>query len=102
MESSSKFVLDHDSLRNLLENLRTSGYQIIGPKLKDQTIAYDYLASFEDLPLGYADDQDNGSYRVHKIKDNSVFSNYTVGQNSIKQFIFPANKTIQQRYDLRP
>ena len=94
MEGSSKFVLEVDEFRDLLNNLRKNGYQIIGPKLKDEAIVYDFIDGFEDLPVGYSDLQNNGYYRVHKEDDRSLFSNYTVGQNSIKQFIFPACKTI--------
>lgn len=94
MEGSSKFVLKVDGFRDLLNNLRKNGYQTIGPKLKDEAIVYDFIDGFEDLPVGYSDLQNNGYYRVHKEDDRSLFSNYTVGQNSIKQFIFPAYKTI--------
>jgi len=94
MAEFSKFFLGYKNLQNLPEKLQKNGYQLIGPRIKNQAIVYDYINSFDDLPVGYNDTQERGRYRIEKTDGAVVFNNYTVGQNSIKQFIYPACKTI--------
>ena len=78
-----------DGLSALLQVLRHRGYRLVGPTLRDGAIVYDEIASAADLPQGWTDVQDGGTYRVERRKDQALFG-YPVGPHSWKKFLFPA------------
>ncbi len=59
-------VLDLDGLGALLGALRERGYRLVGPTLRDGAIVYDEIASLDDLPAGWTDEQDGGTYRLRR------------------------------------
>ncbi len=61
---------------------------MIGPTVRDGAIVYDELASAADLPVGWTDEQDGGTYRLRKRSDTALFG-YVVGPHSWKQFLHP-------------
>jgi ferredoxin len=75
-------------IRALFEVLRAQGYDLVGPRLQDGAIIYDRLASIDDLPAGWTDEQDGGRYRLSKREDDALFG-YAVGPHSWKKFLFP-------------
>ncbi len=77
-----------DGLAALLQVLRRRGYRLGGPTLRDGAIVYDEIASAADLPKGWTDVQDGGSYRVERRTDQALFG-YPVGPHSWKKFLFP-------------
>jgi ferredoxin len=81
--------IDRDGLDKLLAALQKKGYQTIGPRLDSGAIVYEEVRSTEDFPIGYADRQDGGSYRLTKEDHPSLFG-YVVGPDSWKKFLFPA------------
>src|SRR5215467_15286004 len=93
MDSSSIRVNDHivierEHLQQLFAALTSKGYQIVGPTVRDKAIVYDTLFSVADLPVGYTDEQEGGTYRLKKRADEAVFG-YVVGPQSWKKFLFP-------------
>ncbi|HTV55084.1 MAG TPA: 4Fe-4S dicluster domain-containing protein [Terriglobia bacterium] len=68
--------------------LREKGYQVLGPRMRDGAIVYDELNSAADLPAGWTDEQDGGTYRLRKRNDEAVFG-YAVGPHSWKKFLHP-------------
>ena len=46
------------------------------------------LTSVDDLPVGYTDEQDGGSYRLKRRRDAALFG-YNVGPHSWKKFLHP-------------
>jgi sulfhydrogenase subunit beta (sulfur reductase) len=78
-----------DGLDALLQALRRRGYRLVGPTLRDGAIVYDEIASAADLPAGWTDVQDGGTYRVERRNDQALFG-YPVGPHSWKRFLFPA------------
>ena len=82
-------VLSIEGLDALFEALRRRGYRLVGPALRDGAIVYDEIASAADLPAGWTDVQDGGTYRVVRRNDQAVFG-YPVGPHSWKRFLFPA------------
>ena len=81
-------VLERESLGTLFEALVRQGYKILGPTLHEGAIVYDELTSTSDLPAGWTDEQDGGTYRVKRRNDGALFG-YVVGPHSWKKFLFP-------------
>ncbi len=79
-----------DELQALLDHLASEGYRVLGPKLRDEAIIYDDIAS---LPVGLGDSQDAGRYRVTQRRDQSRFG-YNLGPGSWKQFLFPPEESV--------
>ena len=75
--------------------LRERGYRVLGPTLRDGAIVYDELASADELPAGWTDVQEPGSYRVERRGDEARFG-YAVGPHSWKQFLFPPRVRLWQ------
>lgn len=85
-----KVTLEVAQLDALFEALTRRGYQLVGPTLREGAIAYDHLNSVKDLPAGWSDEQDGGTYRLKRRHDSALFG-YAVGPHSWKKFLHPAN-----------
>jgi ferredoxin len=75
-------------LQFLLAVLERRGYTCVGPTVRDGAIVYDEIHSEADLPIGYTDEQDGGTYRLQKRNDEARFG-HTVGPQSWKRYLFP-------------
>jgi len=81
-------VITLEGLGALFEALRRRQYTLVGPTVGDGAIVYGELQSPADLPRGWTDEQDGGTYRLVRRNDEAVFG-YVVGPHSWKQFLFP-------------
>lgn len=88
-----KFTLDREVLQKLILELTDSGYQVMGPTVRDGAIVYDKVNSLADLPEGWTDEQEGGTYRLKKRHDQALFG-YNVGPHSWKQFLFPPKQKL--------
>src|SRR5499425_2382328 len=79
-------VTDCNCVHFLLNALQKRGYTCIGPTVRDAAIIYDEIRSEQDLPIGYTDEQDGGTYRLTKRNDQARFG-YAVGPHSWKQHL---------------
>ena len=79
-------ALEAEHLQRLFDLLIRRGYRVMGPSLRDGAIVYDELSSSADLPAGWTDVQDGGSYRLKKREDQALFG-YAVGPHSWKKFL---------------
>ncbi len=82
-------VIEPEALEGLLGALTGRGFRVVGPTVRDGAIVYDDLESAADLPIGWTDSQDAGSYRLERREDEARFG-YAVGPHSWKQFLLPA------------
>jgi sulfhydrogenase subunit beta (sulfur reductase) len=85
-------VITLQQLERLFPALHSRGYQVIGPIVRDGAIVYDVVESLSDLPAGWADEQEAGSYRLRRHNNNndgSLFG-YVVGPQSWKKYLHPA------------
>ena len=57
-------VLELDGLDALIGALSSRGYDVVGPTVRDGAIVYDEIESASDLPAGWTDVQDGGTYRL--------------------------------------
>jgi ferredoxin len=79
----------------LLEGLKKQGYQLVGPTRQNEAIVYDTLETVNDLPSGWTEEQEAGTYRL-KRRDDEAFFGYTVGPHSWKKFLFPSRQRLWQ------
>jgi ferredoxin len=84
----ASLALDAEGLDDLLKALQRNGYQVVGPRVRDQAIVYDELASAADLPVGWTDRQEGGTYRLER-RDDGAFFGYVVGPHSWKKYLHP-------------
>jgi hydrogenase maturation protease len=88
-------VLHRRNFQHLLDALASRGYRIVGPTVRDGAIVYDEIHTASDLPEGWTDQQDGGTYRLTRRDDAAVFG-YAVGPHSWKKFLFPPRTRLWQ------
>ena len=87
------YIASKEQLDELLQKLKSVGYQLIGPTIKDQAIIYDNINRIADLPIGWTDQHDKGSYKIVERKDQALFG-YNVGPHTWKKFLFPPEQSL--------
>ncbi len=93
LKNCPKTVIDRAGLDCLFDSLRVRGFTVVGPTVRDGAIIYDNLGSTNDLPMGWTDEQEAGSYRLKKRSDKALFG-YTVGPHSWKKYLFPPRQRL--------
>jgi ferredoxin len=88
-------VIEPGALEGLVQTLADLGFRVLGPTVRDGAIVYDDLASADELPIGWTDDQAPGRYRLEKRNDAARFG-YAVGPHSWKQFLLPPRLRLWQ------
>ncbi len=79
-------------LEEIIHQLKQQGYRTVGPQIADGAIVYDALDSPDQLPIGYLDQQDGGTYRLTPAGD--AWFDYVVGPHSLKNYLFPPRDTL--------
>ena len=82
-------ILERHHLQTLIDILHKRGYQVIGPTRGEGAIVYNDLNSTANLPIGWTDEQDGGTYRLEKRNDKAFFG-YNVGPHSWKKYLLPS------------
>jgi sulfhydrogenase subunit beta (sulfur reductase) len=72
----------------ILNRLRESGYQTLGPRVKNDTLVYEPIETLKDLPQGYITEQEAGRFRLIHTGHGRYFD-LIPGAQSWKQFLFP-------------
>ena len=88
MESRPTAVFPASALDEMLDAIRRRGFRLVGPVVQDGAICYGDITSAADLPAGWTDEQDAGSYRLRRRDDEALFG-YAVGPHSWKKYLFP-------------
>ncbi|MHC5109974.1 MAG: 4Fe-4S dicluster domain-containing protein [Planctomycetota bacterium] len=81
-------MIERHTLDDLFIVLKSNGYTLVGPTVRDQAIVYDEIYSIDDLPTGWVDRQKPGSYSLVKREDKALFG-YAAGPQSWKKYLFP-------------
>jgi len=81
-------VIERSRLPALFGALKARGFQLAGPTVRDGAIIYDEINEVADLPAGWTEVQEAGTYRLQRRGDNALFG-YTVGPHSWKKYLFP-------------
>ena len=88
MPESDRVVIRPEALDALFAALRARSYRVLGPTVADGAIVYADLDGADELPVGWKDRQDGGTYRLERRDDEARFG-FAVGPHSWKQFLFP-------------
>lgn len=95
------WFLPRERFQELLDILREDGRKLIGPTLADGAITYDEIASVDELPKGWRDEQKPGTYKLVRRDDERLFG-YVVGPTSWKRYTYPARVPMAiARYERR-
>ena len=84
----NEHVIEPPGLDHLIGLLHERGYRVLGPTVRDGAIVYDELDAAADLPVGWTDRQEGGSYSLDRRDDDACFG-YAVGPHSWKRYLFP-------------
>ncbi|MFY9268367.1 MAG: 4Fe-4S dicluster domain-containing protein [Candidatus Manganitrophaceae bacterium] len=83
-------IVQREALQRLFDVLKDKGYSLAGPTIRDnageKAIVYDELHSVSDLPIGWTDEQNGGSYRLKQREDAACFG-YAAGPHSWKKYL---------------
>ncbi|WP_394842358.1 hypothetical protein LZC95_35450 [Pendulispora brunnea] len=94
---AARELLTRDALADLVEALRSDGYDILGPLVRDGAIVIGPIEALSDLPAGMTDEQEPGSYRLRRRQDGALFG-YAVGPHSYKrEFLLPEVRLLRIR-----
>lgn len=88
LDIGEQVILEREDFQQLFAALGSRGYEVVGPTVRDGAIIYDTLTSVDELPIGYTDEQDGGSYRLRRRGDAALFG-YAVGPHSWKRYLHP-------------
>lgn len=89
MKVGGEVIIEAERLGDLFGVMAVAGYQTLGPTVCDGAIVYGKVASVSDLPVGWHDFQDAGSYRLSK-DDPLTFFGYVLGSHSWKRYLHPS------------
>ena len=81
-------VLEREGLDDLIAALIERGMSVVGPTVGDGAIVNGEIRSSADLPIGWTDEQDGGSYRLQSRDDEACFG-YNLGPRSWKELRLP-------------
>ena len=86
-------VLDKPDLSRIIDRLWQEGYTVVGPTIAQGAIIFDEVRGLEQLPIGWTDEQEGGTYRL-KRRDDGAYFGYAVGPHSWKKYLFPSRLTL--------
>ena len=88
-----EWALPATGLDALIEVLGAAGHVVVGPAVRAGVIAYDTVASADDLARGWHDDQAPGRYRLTR-RDRPALFDHVVGPQSLKRFLHPSERRL--------
>ncbi|MDJ0798237.1 MAG: 4Fe-4S dicluster domain-containing protein [Calothrix sp. MO_167.B12] len=88
LQIKDKVIVDRQDFQQLFDVLQQQEYELVGPTIVEGAIAYETISAVEDLPIGWTDEQDGGTYRLKPRSDKALFG-YAVGPHSWKKYLFP-------------
>ncbi len=88
-----KAVVARKDFQSLLDALLSQKYEISGPVVRDNAVVYDRISQTEDLPIGWIDRQNHGTYHLSRNKKKSLFGCIN-GSHTWKKFLYPMEKLV--------
>lgn len=82
-------------MQALLDAVAREGYLIYGPTVSGRAVVYDRISSADDLPRGWVDHQEGGTYRLEQT-DRRAFFGFTTGAQAWKAVLFPPEQRLWQ------
>ena len=97
LDVGAKVVIKKPQLNVLIDSLQASGYQTIGPRVRDNAVTYAPIETLEDLPRGYDSEQARGEYRLIRA-DHQRYFDAAPGSDSWKKFRFPPSSLLFEAF----
>jgi len=94
-KTRDRYIIERDDFQSLLDVLAQKTYRLLGPTVRDGVVVYDDIRTVSDLPIGYVDEQERGSYRLKKTEDPTLFG-YTLGPHAWKKYLYPSTIRLWQ------
>ncbi len=88
-EIGSTLAIQKTDFDILLSNLKNNGYELLGPRIKNETLIYGPIDNLADLPKGYISEQEAGKFRLI-FTGGSHYFDIIPGAASWKQYLFPS------------
>lgn len=86
-------VFGVNALGTMMDRLNAEGFTVVGPTTREGAIVYDEIHRLEDLPAGWKDETERGTYRLIKRDDAALFG-FTVSPVPWKRFLLPPEKVL--------
>lgn len=86
-------MVDADGLDAVIKQLRSDGRTVIGPTVSDGAIVHREIEGVTELPVGWTEDQEPGSYQLTPTNDRRMFA-FSAPAESWKRFVFPARSLL--------
>ena len=90
---AASVVIAKASMQKVFDNLRESGFSLVGPTVRDGAITLDAITQMSELPVGWTDQQFPGRYRLKQTREPQYFA-YSCGPQSWKQYLHPSRLTL--------
>ena len=91
--AESAVTLDLGGLQELVDLLAGRGYTVLGPTVRQGAVVPGRVGSLDDLPRGWGDAQEPGSYRLRRRDDEALFG-YAADAISWKSVLFPSRELV--------
>jgi len=85
--------MPRERLDDLIAVLRSRGYQVLAPVLRDGVIRLGEVKAAAELAAGWRDEQGKGSYRLRQQEGGPVFAS-NVGPDSPRTFLHPPMEVV--------
>ena len=92
-KSESAVNIDLQGLQALMDLLARQGFTVLGPTVREGAVVPGRLLSVDDLPGGWGDTQEPGSYRLRRRDDQALFG-YAADAISWKAVLFPSRELV--------
>lgn len=91
--AADRVVVPAAGLDGLFDALHAEGWPVVGPTVRDGVITVAPITGADDLPRGWGDEQDAGSYRLVR-RDDDAFFGYAAPAGTWKRHLFPSHAVL--------
>ena len=92
-KKSKQVIIGAADLQELINSIKSAGYDLYGPTVRDSAIRLDRINSIDDLPRGFRDTQKPGTYKLEK-SDSPDYFEHVVGIDNWKKLLYPARRKL--------
>jgi len=86
-------ILSRTNFPLFLRAIQDAGYHVVGPTVREGAIVYGDIQEESDLPIGWTERQEAGTYRLERRSDRALFG-YNLGPHSWKKYLYPSHERL--------
>jgi len=86
-------ILSRTNFPLFLRAIQDAGYRVVGPTVREGAIVYGDIHEESDLPIGWTERQEAGTYRLERRSDRALFG-YNLGPHSWKKYLYPSHERL--------